>query len=139
MDRFHCCVNERKSFIFETTASGLSYATHLKNAKKLGYEINLLFLRLLNHDQAVKRVASRVKQGGHNIPEDVIVRRYYRGINNLIQFYLPISDTAFIVDNSLPEYGIKKIIVKKERDSQLFIEDQEIWNKINKDANVRTR
>jgi len=78
--RFHNCLSLNINFAFETTASGLSYATHLKKAKKSGYEVNLMYLWLSSPDQAVKRVAQRVKQGGHNIPEDDIRRRYYRGL-----------------------------------------------------------
>jgi len=131
--RFHSCINENKSFIFETTASGLSYSTHLKNAKKKGYEINLLFLWLLNHNQALKRVAQRVKQGGHNIPENDIIRRYYRGLKNLVAHYLPISDTALVLDNSEPESGVRKMIARKEHGTDLIIEDEEIWGKILED------
>lgn len=134
--RFHSCLDESKNFIFETTASGLSYATHLKKAKAKGYEINLLFLWLSGPEQAVKRVALRVRQGGHNIPEDAIIRRYYRGLNNLVNFYFPISDTAVILDNSFPEFNAK-VIARKERDSRLFIEDEESWKKIQRAANVR--
>ncbi len=132
--RFHSCIRENRSFIFESTASGLSYAMHLENAKKKGYEVNLLFLWLLNHDQAVKRVAQRVKQGGHNIPEEDIIRRYYRGLTNLITRYLPISDTALILDNSEPEFGVRKTIARKEYNACLTIEDKKIWERIIKDA-----
>ena len=135
--RFHACLNENKSFIFESTGSGLMYAKHLENAKQTGYEVNLLFLWLLNHDQAVSRVAQRVKQGGHNIPKDDIIRRYYRGLNNLITRYLPISDTALILDNSEPESGVRKEIARKERDARLIVEDKEIWERIHRDANVK--
>ena len=88
-------------------------------------------------DQAVKRVAQRVKQGGHNIPENDIRRRYFRGLKNLIKLYLPLADTALILDNSSAESGIKKIIAKKELNLQLQIEDEEIWEKIQESANVK--
>jgi predicted ABC-type ATPase len=132
--RFHSCIIENKSFIFETTASGLSYANHLKNAKKMGYRVDLLFLWLLNYEQAVKRVAQRVKQGGHNIPKEDIIRRYARGLKNLVAHYLPIVDSALILDNSEPEAGTKKVIVRKEHGDRLVIEDKEIWGKILEDV-----
>lgn len=137
IQRFHLCIRENKSFIFESTASGLTYAKHLKNAKEKGYEVNLLFLWLLTHEQAVKRVALRVKQGGHNIPEADITRRYYRGLKNLVNLYLPIADTALILDNSEPESGIRKIIARKEHNAKLLVEDDKIWNRINEDAYVK--
>jgi predicted ABC-type ATPase len=61
-----------KSFAFETTASGTNYIKHLKEAQANGYEVQLLFLWLSSPDLAVKRVAHRVAQGGHHIPEDTI-------------------------------------------------------------------
>lgn len=85
-----------KSFAFETTASGTNYVKHLKSAKANGYQINLTFLWLSKPEEAVKRVAQRVKQGGHNVPQDSVIRRYYSGIKNLMMHYLPLADEAFI-------------------------------------------
>ena len=135
--RFHDCLNLHMNFAFETTASGLTYATHLKRAKKCGYTISLMYLWLSSPDQAVKRVAQRVKQGGHNIPEEDIRRRYFRGLKNLIKLYLPIADTALILDNSSAESGIEKIIARKELNLQLQIEDEKNWEKIQESANVK--
>lgn len=135
--RFHLCVESNLNFAFETTGSGLTYATHLKKAKEQGYFISLMYLWLSSADQAVRRVAQRVKQGGHNIPEDDIRRRYHRGIHNLLDLYLPLSDTALILDNSSAESGFRKIVAKKELHRQLEIEDQDIWEKIQESANVQ--
>jgi predicted ABC-type ATPase len=136
LKRFHSCIAENKSFIFESTVSGLAYRRHLIHAKQIGYEICLVFLWLLNHEQAVKRVAQRVRQKGHNIDKDVIIRRYYKGIKNLLDLYLPIVDTALILDNSGQEAGVRKVIAKK--DSDLFIvEDREIWEKMHRSVNAK--
>lgn len=69
---------------------------------------------------AFKRVESRVKEGGHNIPKEIIKRRYYRGLNNLINIYMKISDYTLVVDNSgkrperIAEIEINKgLIIKK--------------------------
>ena len=48
----------------------------------------------------------RVKEGGHNIPEDIIERRYFKGIKNLFEIYLPIVDQALIFDNSEGKYNL---------------------------------
>ncbi len=128
--RFHDCLASNINFAFETTASGLSYATHLKKAKETDYSINLIFLWLAGPDLAIKRVAQRVKQGGHDIPEEDIIRRYYRGLKNLLELYLPLADTALILDNSFIESGIRKIIAQKDLDTSLRIEDSEIWEKL---------
>jgi len=135
IERFHVCVREGKSFVFETTGAGLSYATHLKNAQKNGYELNLMFVWISSPDQAVKRVAQRVKQGGHHIPEDIIRRRYYRGLKNLVSLYLPIVDTALIIDNSSAVSSVKKVIAKKGIGTPLKIDDMENWEKIMRLAN----
>ena len=118
---------EDKNFAFETTASGTNYVRHLKLAKSKGYEINLTFLWLSNPEQAVKRVAQRVKQGGHYVQDNTIIRRYYAGIKNLMNFYLPLSDFAIILDNSSEK---RRIIARKERNKPINILEQSIWEKL---------
>lgn len=116
-----------KSFAFETTAAGTNYMKHLKLAKSEGYEVNLTFLWLSSPEQAVKRVAQRVKQGGHHVPEATIIRRYFAGIKNLMNLYLPFADTAIIVDASSEEPGI---IARKSRDNSINIFNQMLWEKL---------
>ena len=118
-----------KSFAFETTASGTNYMKHLKLAKSEGYEVNLTFLWLPSPEQAVKRVAQRVRQGGHHVPEATIIRRYFTGIKNLMNLYLPFSDTAIIMDASSEKTGI---IAKKKKDSSIDILNQVLWKKLEK-------
>ncbi|MBI5345875.1 MAG: AAA family ATPase [Chlamydiae bacterium] len=125
-----------KSFAFETTGYGINYIKHLQLARKRGYEIHLTFLWLANPEQAIKRVAQRVKQGGHDIPTETIIRRYYAGIKNLVIHYMPISDEAMVIDNS-KEASLKKIIAKKEKNSTLDIIDKTIWKKIEEVAHER--
>ncbi len=116
-----------KSFAFETTGAGTNYLKHLKEAKNKGYEINLLFLWLSNVQQALNRVAQREEQGGHYIAPEVIRRRYYSGLKNLIMFYLPIADIGLIVENSLEEQG--KLILSKHL-GRMDIHDPQSWKKI---------
>lgn len=136
IERFLFYIDSNKSFAFETTASGCNYEKHLKKAQVLGYKIDLVFLWLSSPDQAVKRVAERVKQGGHNIPEEVIRRRYHRGLKNLLAVYLPIADTALVLDNSLAESGLEQIIAQKNTLDQLDILDQIKWQEIKRLADV---
>jgi len=89
-----------KSFAFETTASGVNYVKHLKQAQTNGYDVELVFLWLATECQAVERVAQRVQQGGHYVPKEAIVRRYHAGLRNLFAHYLPLSDRAVVMDNS---------------------------------------
>ena len=126
--RFRELLEANKSFAFETTASGTNYAKHLKAAQATGYEVHLLFLWLSSPDLAVERVAKRVAQGGHHIPEDTIRRRYFAGLKNLIKYYLPLSDNALILDNSITESN--KIIARKYAENCLKIEEPNIWKEI---------
>jgi predicted ABC-type ATPase len=80
-------------FAFETTLATRSYLSLIKEAHALGYEVTLLFIWLDSPKAALQRVARRVAKGGHNIPKDVIERRYYRGISNLITLFIPVVDT----------------------------------------------
>lgn len=125
-----------KSFTFETTASGTMHRAYLQEAHSKGYEINIMFLWLSSAEQAVERVANRVKMGGHNIPENVIKRRYYRGLKNLLHYYLPIADTALIIDNSAAKTNQIKVIAKKDLNDQLQVKDERIWEEIQRSANV---
>ena len=88
-----------QSFAFETCA-GRSHARFLRSARDLDYRVTLVFLWLPSPEAAAERVARRVEQGGHSIPIHVITRRYFAGLRNLRQIYLPAVDIASIFDNS---------------------------------------
>jgi predicted ABC-type ATPase len=76
-------VKRRESFAFETTLSGRNYIRHIRRWKQIGYHVKLIFLSLPSADLAVARVKGRAAQGGHNVPEPVIRRRYDAGLRNL--------------------------------------------------------
>lgn len=88
------------SFAFETTLSGLAYARHIVEWQRLGFWVELFFLALPSADMAVARVAERVKQGGHNVPEEVIRRRFMLGQRHFDQIYRPLVDAWALYDNS---------------------------------------
>ncbi|MBS0621370.1 MAG: zeta toxin family protein [Verrucomicrobia bacterium] len=125
-----------KSFAFETTASGTNYIKYLKHAKANGYEISLTFLWLMSPQQAVQRVMQRVKQGGHHVPEEVIVRRYYGGLKNFISHYLPLADSALIMDNS-SEASLGRIVAQKDANCNLEILGQITWQRIERTVHER--
>ncbi len=81
------CVRRKESFAFETTLSGLGYLTHIQQWRTQGFLVSLYFLALPNVEMAIARVAERVRQGGHNIPEPVIRRRFIAGLRNFEQHY----------------------------------------------------
>jgi predicted ABC-type ATPase len=93
-------VRHRQSFAFETTLSGRTYTKRIQEWRTLGYHVKLIFLSLPDSDVAVARVAARVAQGGHNVPEDVIRRRYSLGLRNLENIYKSLVDAWILYDNS---------------------------------------
>jgi predicted ABC-type ATPase len=90
----------RASFGFETTLASRSYAPWLAQLRTAGYKVHIVFLWLPSPDEAVARVAERVRAGGHDVPELTIRRRYAAGLNNLVRLYLPLADVWQVVDNS---------------------------------------
>jgi predicted ABC-type ATPase len=78
---------------------GLSYVRKIQLWQRLGYQVKLWFLSLPNADAAVARVAQRVMQGGHNIPEDVIRRRFKSGLDNFHYRYKLLVDSWVLYDN----------------------------------------
>ena len=87
-------------FAFETTLSGRTYLPVLRRAKSTGYTVVLIYLWLPDADLAVARVADRVSQGGHDVPEADVRRRFHRSLHNLFGEYRPLVDTLLVLDNS---------------------------------------
>lgn len=106
LSRIEELLNEEVDFAFETTLSTRSYTSFIKRAQEKGYYISLIYIWLENPSLAIDRVKARVQAGGHNIPEDVIKRRYRSGIKNLFQLYMPICDYWIILDNSTPPFKL---------------------------------
>jgi predicted ABC-type ATPase len=88
------------NFAFETTLSGLIYLKKIVSWRACGYQVKLWFLSLPNEQIAVSRVARRVLQGGHNIPDDVIRRRFKAGLENFHQHYKQAVDSWAFYDSS---------------------------------------
>ena len=100
LSRIKELLSRNESFSIETTLATRSYFRLIEKAHQQGYDVTLLFFWLKSPEQAMERVAERVSKGGHNIPQDIIVRRYYEGIDNLFKIYMPIVDTWILVNNS---------------------------------------
>ncbi len=92
-----------QSFAFETTLSGLAYLRHIDQWRAAGYHVSIYFLALPGPKMAISRVAERVRQGGHNIPEPVIRRRFAAGWRNFEHQYKPRVDAWAVYDNAGPE------------------------------------
>ncbi len=90
----------QKDFAFETTLSSRTFRNTIYKARKSDYQTTLIFFWLNSVDLAYERVETRVLEGGHHVPKHVIARRYYAGIENLFEIFMPISDYWMIFDNS---------------------------------------
>lgn len=99
-------LSQNENFAFETTLATRSYKNRILEAKEKNYNVTLLFFWLKNPELAKERVKTRVLEGGHNIPEDVIERRYYKGIKNLFEIYISIVDQVLIFDNSEGKHNL---------------------------------
>jgi|ERR1051326_414666 predicted ABC-type ATPase len=88
------------SFSFETTLAGRRYAQLIPRWQRAGYRVHLIFLQLRNEAMAIERVAERVRQGGHSVPEDVIRRRFKQGWRNFETIYRGLVDSWNLYDNS---------------------------------------
>jgi predicted ABC-type ATPase len=120
-------------FAIETTLATRSYVALVHKAKGLGYKVSLIYIWLNSPDMALERVAERVKNGGHNIPVDVIQRRYYAGISNLFKLFIPICDFWTIADNSA---GML-IPIGHKQEFENVIENNDLWSTINKQVYER--
>jgi predicted ABC-type ATPase len=127
LNRINQLIIEKVDFGFETTLSARSYISLIKNAREAGYEINLLYFWLSSPDFEISRVAERFKNGGHNIPSDIIERRYYRGISNLIKLYIPVCDNWIIIDNTS---GDSEVVAQGAINREKIIIKDDIWNVI---------
>lgn len=94
------CVTRGESFAFETTLAGMGYRRHLRRWRAGGYHVSLFFLSLPDAETAIARVAARVRQGGHHIPEQVIRRRFAAGVRNLDRHYKMQVNNWTVYDNS---------------------------------------
>jgi predicted ABC-type ATPase len=128
LEQIHVLSKRRANFGFETTLSGKTHVHLLRDLKKRGYRIHLFFLWIADVDLALKRIADRVKNGGHTIPENVVRRRFKKGLQNLFSIYHPLLDTWVLFDNST---DTPELIVSDEF-GKLTIFDAMLYSSITK-------
>ena len=119
-------ISLRQTFCIETTLSTRSYLNLFKKVQLINYEVVLLFFYLPSAKMAIERVALRVSKGGHNIPLDVIERRYSLGIQNLKKF-IEIVERWYIYNNSKSP---AEKIAEGEFSKQIKIINFEIWERL---------
>lgn len=91
---------QKQDFAFETTLASRTFVGLIKQARLLNYTITLIYYWLDSVELAIERVKVRVSEGGHNIAADVIVRRYYAGLQNFFNLYKNKVDYWMLIDNS---------------------------------------
>jgi len=129
IERMRDLLRAGRSFAVETTCSGRTQVSILQRCKVEGWRVTLLYLWLPSPQAALDRVARRIREGGHGIPDDVVVRRYWAGLNNMRHLYLPLADVAAIYDNS--DTG-RILIAERTPDTSLVVHDAARWAFIEK-------
>ena len=120
----HMLLNAHKDFTFETVLSTDRNLDLLRLAKEQGYEIYAVFVLTNSPYINVQRVKSRVKAGGHDVPEEKIISRYEKSLRNLSQL-VRIADHTRVVDNS----GDEPQMICEISNRQLVIWESEHWSK----------
>lgn len=117
---------QRADFAFETTLASRSLVPRIARLRRSGYEFRLAFAFLPDPEMAVLRVAGRVRQGGHNIPEETIRRRYRAGISNFFELYRPLADRWYVFDTTRP--SPLKLIADGIMGDAVQVEDPVVWS-----------
>jgi predicted ABC-type ATPase len=99
----------RESFAFESTLSGVVYVSRLARMREAGYRVEIVYLKIGSAALALRRIAARVKQGGHNIPRDDVLRRFGRSWRNFESVYRPLADKWSVYDNS----GVTPVLLER--------------------------
>jgi len=132
LTRIHELIESQVDFSFETTLAPNYFVNLIREAQRKGYFVTLVFFWLNTVDLAIQRVKMRVSEGGHNIPEDTIRRRYKSGIRNLVKKYIPICNYWLIINNS---EGPFNVVAEGLKISEIEVKNSCVWNKINTQAN----
>ena len=132
LTRIQELIKSKVDFSFETTLSPRYFINLIKEAQEQGYFVTLIFFWLNSVDLAIQRVRMRVSEGGHDIPEDTIRRRYKKGVANFVSKYIPICDYWLVVNNS---EGPFYLIAEGLKDSEVEVKDVVVWNRIKNQEN----
>ena len=127
LQRIEDLLNKNETFSIETTLATKSYINLVRKAQTKGYCVHLIFFWLETPELAMQRVAERVRNGGHNIPIEVIQRRYVAGIRNLFNLFKPKVDLWMIYDNSRTP---RTFVAKGGRLTETEITLETTYNKI---------
>lgn len=126
LEQIRLLAQRNVDFAFETTLSGKTYVALLERLKQQGYQINLFFLWLPDVRLSIQRIADRVRRGGHNVPSDIVRRRFVRGVSNLLHVYKNLCDMWMLFDNSTDSPSI----IAYEIEHDLTIIDSPLFSRI---------
>ena len=132
LQRIKELITLNNDFAIETTLTTLSYKQTINIAKEKGYKVTLIFFWLNDVNLAIKRVESRVLDGGHNIPEETIRRRYKKGLKNLFTIFLQLSNEWIVIDNS-DTY----IWIAENSEGKITIHNKLLWSSIKQITNEK--
>ncbi|MBK9235552.1 MAG: AAA family ATPase [Rhodoferax sp.] len=116
-------------FAFESTLSSRTFAALLGTLKRNGYVVAIYYFSLANAQLAIRRVKLRVVLGGHDVPTDVVRRRFGRSLNNFFNLYMPLADEWTMFDNSTTPFA--RVIAAKLA-NQLTVTEPATWHKLQK-------
>jgi predicted ABC-type ATPase len=125
LERLRELAASRATFAFETTMASRTFAPWLSGLRASGYRVHIAFLWLASPALATRRVALRVRHGGHHVPPDVIRRRYAAGIANFHSLYRPLADAWIVYDNSA--FSAPRIVASGP---PIIIHDKVVWSRI---------
>lgn len=130
LERIEALSQAGVDFGFETTLAGRGWVPLLRRLRERGYRLHLFFLWIPGPELALTRIEQRVRAGGHFIPEEVVRRRFARGLRNLFQIYAPIFDACLIFDSS----GNSPEMVMLNVANQHLVFDRELWGRVQEEA-----
>ena len=121
-----------QSFALESTLSGKYLQKIISSAKEKGYQIELIYIFLENPTVCIERIKERVLNGGHHVPGNAVVRRFYRSKNNFWNTYKNIVNRWFLIYNS--ELVFKEFCIGTG--DQYTVNDVSVFNEFIKDVEI---
>lgn len=125
LDRLRHHAAARVDFAFETTLASRTFAPWLQRLRVSGYRAHMTFLMLPSVELALARVAERVRLGGHAVPEDVVRRRFRRGLQNFFDPYRALVDSWEMVENA--DLARPRVIAARGPGGQEVVHDRVAW------------
>lgn len=127
LQRVHDLISDHRDFALESTLSGRSLATSLRTAIHEGYAVHIVYFRLPTAQASVDRVAQRVREGGHGVPETTLLRRYGRSVRNFLTLYQPLAHGWEVFENA----GSRPLLVARGQGHTVTeVRQTALWGRI---------